>query len=178
MRKKVVLNNGDIATITLATVEDAQELVGYMNIIGDESDNFSFGANEYGFSVGEQEELLQGMSERSLMQVFVAKIDGEIVAQAELHLNKRHRLAHNCIIAISVRGDKWGNGLGNEMMKHLIAKVKEKIVIKTIGLEVKADNYRAISLYKKHGFITVGVKQDHLCVYGQYFDIDLMELYL
>lgn len=132
MRKKVVLNNGDIATIGFAEEKNAEEIVGYMNLIAGQSDNLSFGENEFGVSIEEEKDLLKNMSSTSLIQVFIATIDGEIVAEAEVHFNRRPRLMHNCTIAISVRDDKWGAGLGSQMMKILIKYLKSKHIIKTI----------------------------------------------
>ncbi|MEG1895193.1 MAG: hypothetical protein RR162_03050 [Oscillospiraceae bacterium] len=100
MRKKVVLNNGDIAVITPASVESAGELVGYMNLIGGESDNFTFGLNEFGVSVEYQTELISNMKPTSLTQIFIAKVEGEIVSQGEITFCNRARTMHTCSLAI------------------------------------------------------------------------------
>ncbi|MEG1800542.1 MAG: N-acetyltransferase [Oscillospiraceae bacterium] len=178
MRKKVVLNNGDIAVITPASVESAGELVGYMNLIGGESDNFTFGLNEFGVSVEHQTELISNMKPTSLTQIFIAKVDGEIVSQGEITFCNRARTMHTCSLAISVRQDKWGVGLGSEMMKYLIEYIKSKRFVKIIFLEVRADNWQAIGLYEKYGFIPTGQKENILCVEGEFFDTTLMQLYL
>ncbi len=46
----------------------------------------------------------------------------------------------------------WGKGIGKEMMKLMKAKAKE-LGLESIWLEVIKENYRAIGLYEKVGYI-------------------------
>ena len=61
-----------------------------------------------------------------------------------------------------------GIGIGTKLLEYLINKYKD---IKNITLEVRSDNIKAISLYKKMGFIEVAKRE------GYYNGIDgiLME---
>ncbi|MCQ2467554.1 MAG: tRNA (adenosine(37)-N6)-threonylcarbamoyltransferase complex dimerization subunit type 1 TsaB [Clostridia bacterium] len=65
-------------------------------------------------------------------------------------------------------------GVATKIMDAFISFMKEKGV-KTIFLEVNHDNYKAISLYEKCGFVLYGTRKDY---YGQGKDADLYKIEL
>lgn len=65
------------------------------------------------------------------------------------------RMSHRAELGISVLKSEWNNGIGTELMKHIIDYAKEN-GIEIINLEVRSDNSAAIHLYEKFGFKKTG----------------------
>lgn len=58
------------------------------------------------------------------------------------------------IITFAIRKDHWGLGYGKHLLLYIIEKFKERV--KSISLDVRKSNIRAIRLYRSLGFETVG----------------------
>ena len=103
-------------------------------------------------------------SERDLM--LVATMDGTHIGNASFNSSGRfQRLAHRCGVAIALYREYWGRGIGEQMMRVLLAEAK-KAGYEQAELEVVADNKAAVALYEKIGFQTHG----HLPRYMKYKD--------
>lgn len=87
------------------------------------------------------------------------------------------RMSHRAELGITVLMSEWGKGLGNRLMETVID-FAEKSGIEIIELAVRSDNERAIRLYKKHGFESVGVYKSYFKIDEKYADFKLMNLYL
>ena len=74
------------------------------------------------------------------------------------------------ITKVSVRKEFQGMKLSNILMEDCFNRVKDLGCIK-INLEVRVDNLKAISLYKKHGFQEVCIRKDY---YGKGEDALMM----
>lgn len=56
--------------------------------------------------------------------------------------------------------NKRNNGIGSSMLEYLISySIKKKV--KNITLEVKSNNYVALQIYKKYGFISVAKRDKY-----------------
>lgn len=88
------------------------------------------------------------------------------------------RIAHNSEVAISVKKEYWGIGVGSAVMEELIRFAKDHELIKNISLGVKASNERAIKLYERFGFVKVGSHKDYFNINGEHDDEYIMDLYL
>ncbi len=75
---------------------------------------------------------------------------------------------------VVVKPGKRGEGVGAEMMEHLLDKLKYTSRFKRIEMEVNSDNMRAISFFKKYGFEIEAVLKKHTERDGEYFDDFLM----
>ncbi len=50
-----------------------------------------------------------------------------------------------------VRYDKWGQGIGTEMLRQAIFYIRENLPLKKILLTCKDDNYGSIAVIEKNG---------------------------
>lgn len=111
-----------------------------------------------------------------------AEENGEIVAMYILHPNNVGRCGHICNASYAVRSDMRGKHAGEQLVTHCLHKAKELGFLVLQFNAVVADNAPALALYKKLGFVQLGVipggfrKKD-----GSYADIiphyfDLREL--
>jgi len=85
------------------------------------------------------------------------------------------RMSHRANFAISVAKSEWGSGIGSALLEKCISFAKDS-GIEIINLDTRSDNIRAISLYKKFGFVKIGRMSAFLKINGEYIDADLMYL--
>lgn len=64
------------------------------------------------------------------------------------------------ICQIAIHPELQGNKLGSELLKEVINDAYAK-KIRTLTLEVRKSNTKAIALYKKHGFIASHIKEGY-----------------
>jgi len=97
---------------------------------------------------------------------------GETVGLYILHPNNEGRCGHICNASYAVRWDRRGEGIGEALVRHCLA------MGRTLGFRilqfnaVVASNTPALSLYKKLGFVPLGViPGGFLLKDGRYEDI-------
>jgi len=174
----VQLKNGKELQIRKARKEDAAELIQYLNIVGGESDNLLFGANEFHMTIEQEEKYIEGLSNSSTSVLLVGTIEGKFVCVGNISAPMKGRIAHQCNLAMSVLKKFWGLGVGTHLISALIDFAKRAEKLEIIHLQVKSDNERAIALYKKMGFREIGMYPKYTKINDQYFDDILMNLYL
>ncbi len=172
------LKNSMELSIKQATVEDAPLLVEYLNLVGGESDNLLFGANECVMEIEDEEEYILNMSKSENSALMVGKIGDEVVCLGAINGLARTRIAHQADIALSVKKKNWGQGIGSCLVGALIDFAKQTEKIEIIHLGVKAENTIAQKIYKKYGFEEVGVHKNFFKINGEYFDEIVMDLHL
>lgn len=176
--KRTELKNGKVLVVREASINDAEAMIKYLNIVGGESDNLLFGKDEFLISIEQEKGYIESMRENENALMVLGIMDNNIVSIAQVAAPPRKRIAHNGELAISVKKEYWGMGIGAEIMKVLIEFAKETGVIKNISLGVKGDNHQGRSLYEKMGFEKVGVHKNFFNIDGVYYDEILMDLYL
>lgn len=173
--KKFVKTN-ELFTIRKANISDARALIEYLNIIGGESENLTFGPGEFGKSIKQEEEFIENILKKENALFIIALKDDKIIGNLNFNGGLRKRIEHTGEFGVSVLKEYWGNGIGEELIKYLINWSKKSTIIRKINLRVKSDNIKGICLYKKLGFIEEGiVKKDYL-INGIFYDSILMGL--
>lgn len=64
------------------------------------------------------------------------------------------------ITKVSIRKELQGKGLSNILMKDFFSRISN-LDIKSITLEVRVSNIKAINLYKKYGFKEISVRKKY-----------------
>lgn len=165
-------------TIRKATANDAEKILEYCKIIGSESDNLTFGSEGVSMTVEREAEYLESIQNSDKQLYLVADLDGEIVGTGNYSGFGKPRLAHRGEISIAVKKDLWGNHIGTRFLEEIISFAKNTSKAELISLEVRSDNERAIALYKKFGFQTIGTFKGFMKINGAYVDCDIMQLFL
>lgn len=80
---------------------------------------------------------------------------GEISIRHELTENLKRLGGH---VGYGVQYDKWGQGIGTEMLRQTLLYIKKNLPLKKILLTCKDDNYGSIAVIEKNG----GVMQDKI----------------
>ena len=174
----MLLKNGQEVVIRKAKKEDAQAIIDFFNMVGGESDNLLFGANEFGKTLEQEEQLIEKVSDSNTAGLFIAFIGSEIASVANLSNPYRKRIAHTCDIGMAVKKKFWDIGVGSAMTRALIEFAKASKQIEIIGLGVRIDNIAAQGLYRKMGFVEIGRYPKFFKIEDEYFDSILMNLYL
>ncbi len=178
MKNEIVLKNNSILTLDRAIHSDANAIVEYTNIVGGESDNLTFGKNEFRMTVLEEELFINNINKTDNSIIIVGKIDNEIVSVGTFMSNNRARIKHQATIGISVKKSYWSLGIGTALMEELIAFGKKHKITKVIRLEVLSENINAIKLYRKLGFEELGLFKKYFYVNDEYKDAIFMNYYI
>jgi len=98
------------------------------------------------------------LKEPTSLKLFVAEIDGKVVAYSCLRLIGVEAEIDNLAVCTNFRKQ----GIGEKLLLKMLEKAK-KTGAKDIFLEVEVDNLPAQNLYEKHGFKIVAKRK---CYYG------------
>lgn len=175
--RQIQLRNGQQLILRKATIEDAEKMIEYLNVIGGESENLLFGKDEFRLSVEQEIQYIKSTNDDVDALMILGIINDNVISISNISSPKRKRIAHNSELSISVKKDYWRNGIGSAVMKELI-KFATQRGIKNISLGVKANNRNAIKLYEKFGFKQIGAHKDYFNVNGNYDDEILMDLHI
>lgn len=156
--------------------EDAPKLLEYLDQVSGESDFLTFGSGEFELSVAEEEQFIENILKRDNSLFIVAEDKGKIVGNLAFSAGTRKRRAHVGEFGISVIKEYWGQGVGEELIAHLLTWSRGSNKIRKIDLEVRTDNVRAIKLYKKMGFVEEGLRKRALFVNNKFYDTLMMGL--
>lgn len=176
--KEIQLKSDQQLILRKPILEDAEKMIKYLNIIGEESDNLLFGKGEFNLTVEQEIEYIKSINNNTNIFMVLGIIDNNIVSMGQISSPNRKRIAHNSEIAISVTKAYWKNGIGSSVMEELIRFAMKDDTIKNISLGVKASNKNAIMLYQKFGFQEVGLHKNYFNVNGDFDDEILMDLYI
>jgi putative acetyltransferase len=102
--------------------------------------------------------------------VFVAELDGRVVAQAGLHV-REGKMRHSAWVGIAVHDAFYGRGVGRALMEKLLDLADRWLGLLRVDLTVVANNTRAIGLYEKLGFVLEGTQRKASYYDGQYWDV-------
>ena len=157
-----------------ATMDDAEEMISYLNIVGGESDNLMHGSDGFKAPVEAVKRRILASHESDNSVILIAVADGKIIARAELAGYPAAKLHHNATFSISVRKDYWNMKIGTRLMTEIIECAK-KMNLRNIDLEVVVDNKAAIALYHKMGFTDIGVYKNYWYANNTYSDAIVMQ---
>ena len=156
-----------------AKPEDAAKLIEYTKLVGAQTDNLS-GKEGIGDTLEIEKEFIKRINSDLRSVMYFAWKNDDIVGCANISGMKR-RMSHRANFAISVAKSEWGSGIGSTLLEKCISFAKDN-EIEIINLDTRSDNIRAISLYKKFGFVKIGRMPAFSKINGEYIDADLMYL--
>ena len=161
-----------------AEPSDAGKFLEYSKIVGSETDNLTFGAEGLSLTISQEADFIRKFAGNPGSIMLVAFDEGELIGTGAVSvISGKPRFAHRREIAISVRKDYWGKGIGTGLM-NLLLDFAKKSGAEVLELEVRSDNEAAIALYKKFGFEKAGRNEKFFKINGEFFSADYMNLYL
>mgnify|MGYP001739250829 FL=1 len=152
----VLLTGGVELLVRNAVASDARALRDIMQRTHAETDYLRSYPDEQSAD-DEQEARSLAETERSDDEVeLVAVVDGKIVGSAGVTaVGSRRKVAHRACFGISVLKEQWGMGIGRALMEACIDCAR-RAGYAQLELDVVADNERAMSLYRRAGFVEYG----------------------
>jgi ribosomal protein S18 acetylase RimI-like enzyme len=162
-------------TIERAQPGEAAEILALLKVIGGETDNLSFGGDGLPISTEGEAKFLAAILDSDRELFLTARREGELVGTAHDSTCSGARTSHRGRVGICIRRSAWGMGIGCMLMERLLNFAENIAKTEIVSLEVRSDNTRAIGLYKKFGFLTVGRFQGYYKVRGIRIDFDIME---
>ena len=172
-----ILKDGRTLILRDPTLDDAQEMVDYLKIVGGETDFLLADENGIeGLTLEGEKSWITGTLSAANTKMFVGTIDDEIVLVCDVRAAGRPRIAHVGGVAISIKRDYWHLRIGSIAMQAMIDFAKSTNFLRTLSLEVREGNERAIALYQRFGFVEVGRHKARINVRGTYYDEILMDL--
>ena len=157
-----------------AEIDDAEEMISYLNIVGGESDNLMHGSEGFKVPVEAVKRRIQASHDADNSIIMIVLAGEKIIARAELDGCSGARLHHNARFSISVRKDYWNMKIGTMLMTKIIERAG-KMNLRNIELEVIAKNKTAIALYHKMGFSDVGIYRNYWFANNVYSDAIVMQ---
>ena len=172
-----LLKDGRTLILRDPTLDDAEELLNYLKIVGGETDFLLADENGIdGLTLEGERDWITGTLNAPNTKMFLGVLDGEIVLVCDVRAAGRKRIAHVGGVAISIKRAYWHLGIGSIAMQAMIDFARSTNVLRSLSLEVHAENSRAIALYRRFGFVEVGRHKGRIHVGERYYDEILMDL--
>jgi RimJ/RimL family protein N-acetyltransferase len=168
------LKNSKKLFVRKAEVGDASNIVKMSVTMGGESDNFTFGSDDFYFTDEQQKVFISNISDRENCLYIVGLVDNKVVATLSFVASGRRRTMHRGDMGIGVLKEYWGLGIASRLMDYFLRWANSNPVITKVDLQVREDNFRAINLYLKYGFKIEGKISRGMFVDGKYYDLHCM----
>jgi len=154
--KTVVLKNGMNCILRNGTESDGQAVFDNFNLTHGETDYLTSYPDENSFDAAQESLFLKKKAESENEIELVAVVDGEVVGTAGIEaIGTKYKVRHRAEFGISVAKKFWGLGIGQALMTGCIECARAAGYVQ-LELNVVAENVRALSMYKKAGFVEFG----------------------
>lgn len=161
----------------IATIADAEGLLLHLKAVGSETDNLTFGKEGFQISADREARFINRFIKNE-DEIMLVAMDGErVVGNGVIERERIPRLAHRARLTLTVLRDYWGQGIGTRLMDMMLDFCR-KSGAELVFLECRADNERAIRLYKKFGFEISGELRRYFKIAGEFSSAYIMELLL
>ena len=154
---------------------DAQAILKLSEDVIDEEIFQLTSSTEFKMTIEAEENWIESHSVNPNKIILVAEINSKILGMLDFSNGHRQRIAHTGEFGMSVEKSARDQGIGALLLKVLVHWATTNETIEKIGLNVHANNERAIALYKKMGFEIEGTrKRDHKYGRDCYLDTIVM----
>lgn len=157
--KEITLRNGKTAILRAPKPEDAEKMIEYLRGCAEETDFILRYPEECTETVEQEEKFLQGQIDSEYSIMIVCETEGKIAGNCQLSFNKRMKVAHRATVAIALRREFWGLGIGTAMFAEMVDIAKKRGSTQ-LELEFIEGNERAKRLYEHVGFRITGERPD------------------
>lgn len=154
--KKVILKNGMECYLRNAIESDGQLVLDNFRLTHTETDYLLTYPDENNFDATRESQFLKEKTESENEIEIIAIVDGTVIGTAGIEtVGTKYKLRHRAEFGISVLKEFWGLGIGQALMTSCIECAKAA-GYSQLELNVVAENIRALSMYKKAGFVEYG----------------------
>lgn len=157
--RQVTLKNGQEAVLRSPQPGDAAAMMDYLRTCAAETNFILRYPEECDDTEQEEAAFLQAINDSPRSLMLVCLVEGRIVGNCHLNIQKRIKTRHRAGVAIAIIRAYWGQGLGTLMFSELI-RIGRELGVKQLELEYVEGNARAKALYEKLGFVETGTRPD------------------
>lgn len=152
----ITLKNGMECCLRNGTEHDGQAVFDNFNLTHSETDYLLSYPDENSYDVIQESRFLKEKSESENEIEIIAVVDNAVVGTAGIQaIGTKYKVRHRAEFGISVAKDFWGLGIGQALMTACIECARTAGYIQ-LELNVVTENSRALSMYKKAGFVEYG----------------------
>lgn len=138
--------------IRKATGADAEGLIKYAKVVFGSTDQLLTSLEEYAMTVEEEIRWIDGMNGDPNALLLIAEHHDTIIGMLFFKGNSKLKNAHSGEFGINVHPDFQRKGVGERLVKELIAWASDHPRMEKVYLTVLETNRNAIILYSKLGF--------------------------
>ena len=154
--KTITLKDGRTCIVRNGTKPDAQGVWDNFVLTHGETEFLTTYPEEVTFTLEQEEMYLKKKEESDRDAALLAEVDGKIVGTAGIDSHgSAEKTRHRASFGISIAKAWWGLGIGHALTEACI-ECARTVGYLQLELEVVADNYRAMELYKSVGFVEYG----------------------
>lgn len=177
--KGIVLKNGAMLQLRNGTKADGNAVFEVFNTTHGETDYLLSYPDENSFDAAQEAEFLEQKTASSNEIEILAVLNGKVVGTAGFEaVGTKYKIRHRAEFGISLLKDYWGLGIGRALTDACIECARNAGYAQ-LELDVVSDNFRAISLYQKAGFVEYGRNpKGFLSRSGAYQELVFMRLEL
>ncbi|PJN88373.1 GNAT family N-acetyltransferase [Bacillus sp. mrc49] len=144
--------------IRTAEGKDAKAVLAIQQAVISEGEYFIAVSDEFNKTEQQQREWIQGLLENDRETIIIAEVKGEVIGWIVFQSEKRKRMSHKGSFGIMISDSYRGLGIGEKLLRALLDWAEANPLIEKVSLGVFSTNHRAISLYKRMGFVEEGRK--------------------
>ncbi len=154
--RKITLKNSKECILCPTSTDYAEDMIAYLKTTSTETPFLLRYPDEVTYTVDGEKEILNRLLEDENSVMMMGLVDGKVAGNCSINgLGNKRKIQHRCSLAIALKKEYWGLGLGTAMIEYL-SELARKIGYEQIELEVVDGNKAARSLYEKNGFIETG----------------------
>ena len=154
--KTITLKNGMECCLRNGTEKDGQAVFENFNLTHGQTDFLLSYPDENSFDAAQEGRFLEEKSASKNEAEILALVDGRVVGTAGIEaVGKKHKVCHRAELGIGIAREFWGVGIGQALLAACIECAREAGYVQ-LELNVVSENERAISMYKKAGFVEYG----------------------
>jgi RimJ/RimL family protein N-acetyltransferase len=165
-----ITKDGRTLLIREAQGKDASAVLEYLDLISQETDFLTFGPGEFRLTRQEEFNYLEKCRGAENCLYLLALLEGAVIGTLTFEAGIRPRIQHAGEFGISVLKKYWNIGVASSLIDSLLEWSIDGNIIRKINLRVKADNHRAITLYKHKGFVVEGTLKNEIFVNETLYD--------
>ena len=139
-----------------AEVEDATELVTFLNRVSLETDFTSLDRDGILMTDTEMELFLDKQAHSENQITLLALLNDEIAGLVNITADQRKRVRHIGDLFIVIGKKYWNNGLGSLLLEEVVEWAQASGILRRLQLTVQTRNQAAVHLYQKQGFVIEG----------------------
>lgn len=152
----ITLKNGKECCLRNGTERDGQAVFDNFNLTHGQTDYLLSYPDENSFDVMQESQFLKEKTESENEIEIIAVVDNIVAGTAGIEaVGTKYKVRHRAEFGISVSQEFWGLGIGQALMTACIECAKAADYVQ-LELCVVAENVRALSMYKKAGFVEYG----------------------